>query len=140
MIRAGRASLVVTSVETDPDLVTHHLGLSPTTVSRKGEVSRSGRVREHHTWAVDAGALSDDDEDQTGTAALTTLLERCRAAFGRVGTLPADCHARIVWSADSDSAQGGFVLTAAVAAQIAALGVDLYGTVLLADAEKERVI
>lgn len=129
----------MTSVETDPDLVTQHLGLSPTTVSRKGEVSRSGRIREHHTWAVDAGALSDDDEDQTGTAALTTLLERCRAAFGRVGTLPADCHARIVWSADSDSAQGGFVLTAALAAQIDALGVDLYGTVYLGDgAERDQ--
>ncbi|KIC59480.1 DUF4279 domain-containing protein [Microbacterium hominis] len=139
MIRAGRASLVVSSVETDPDLVSHHLGLSPTTVSRKGEVSRSGRVCQHHTWAVDAGPLSNDEDDQTGTAALTTLLERCRAAFGRVGTLPADCHARIVWSADSDSAQGGFVLTAAVAAQIAALGVDLYGTMYLGDgAERDQ--
>ncbi|MFC7926472.1 DUF4279 domain-containing protein [Microbacterium laevaniformans] len=139
MIRAGRASLVVSSVETDPDLVTRHLGLSPTIVTRKGEASRSGRVRRHHTWAVDAGPLSNDEDDQTGTAALTTLLERCRAAFGRVGTLPADCHARIVWSADSDSAQGGFVLTAALAAQIAALGVDLHGTVLLGDGvERDR--
>lgn len=85
MIRAGRASLVVSSVETDLDLVTQHLGLSPTTVTRKGEVSRSGRVREHHTWAVDAGPLSNDEEDQTGTAALTALLEQCRAAFGRGG-------------------------------------------------------
>lgn len=129
----------MSSVETDPDLVTQHLGLSPTTVSRKEDVSRSGRVRGHHTWAVDAGPLSNDEDDQTGTAALTTLLERCRAAFGRVGTLPADCHARIVWSADSDSAQGGLVLTAAVAAQIAALGVDLYGTVCLRDGgERDR--
>lgn len=129
----------MSSVETAPDLVTQHLGLSPTTVTRKGEASRSGRVREHHTWAVDAGPLSNDEDDQTGTAALTTLLERCRAAFGRVGTLPADCHARIVWSTDSDSAQGGFVLTAALAAQIAALGVDLYGTVCLGDgAERDR--
>lgn len=120
----------MTSVETDPDLVTQHLGLLATIVIRKGEVSRSGRVRGHHIWAVDAGPLSNDEEDRTGTAALMTLLERCRAAFGRVGTLPADCHARIVWSADSDSAQGGFVLTAAVAAQIAALGVDVYGAVL----------
>lgn len=129
----------MTSVETDPDLVTKHLGLSPTTVSRKGDVSRSGRVRRHHTWAVDAGPLSNDEEDQTGTAALMTLLEQCRAACGRVGSLPADCHARIVWSADSDSAQGGFVLTAALAAQIAALGVDLYGTVYLGDgAERDQ--
>lgn len=129
----------MTSVETDPDLVTHHLGLSPTTVTRKGEASRSGRVREHHTWAVDAGPLSNDEEDQTGAAALTALLGQCRAAFGRVGTLPADCHARIVWSADSDSAQGGFVLTAELAAQIAALGVDLYGTLCLGDGgERDR--
>lgn len=129
----------MTSVETDLDLVTQHLGLLPTTVTRKGEASRSGRVREHHTWAVDAAPLSNDDDDQTGTAALTALLEQCRAACGRVGSLPADCHARIVWSADSDSAQGGFVLTAALAAQIAALGVDLYGAVFLGDgAERDQ--
>ncbi|WP_366125326.1 DUF4279 domain-containing protein [uncultured Microbacterium sp.] len=85
MIRAGRASLVVTSLERDPDLVTQHLGLSPTTVTRKGEASRSGRVRQHHTWAVDAGTFSNDDDDQTGTAALTALLEQCRVAFGRGG-------------------------------------------------------
>lgn len=71
---------------------------------------------------------------------MTTLLEQCRAAFGPVGTLPADCHARTVWSADSDSAQGGFVLTAELAAQIAALGVDLYGMVFLGDAEKASVM
>lgn len=129
----------MTSVETDPDLVTQHLGLSPTTVSRKGDVSRSGRVRQHHTWAVDAGTFSNDDDDQTGTAALAALLEQCRVAFGRVGSLPEDCRARIVWSADSDSAQGGFVLTAELAAQIAALGVDLYGTVYLGDgAERDQ--
>lgn len=130
----------MTSVETDPDLVTQHLGLLATIVIRKGEVSRSGQVRGHHTWAVDAGTFSNDDDDQTGTAALTALLEQCRVAFGRGGTLPADCRARIVWSADSDSAQGGFVLTAALAAQIAALGVDLYGMVLLGDAEKASVM
>lgn len=129
----------MTSVQTDPNLVTQHLGLSPTTVSRKGDVSRSGRVRHHHTWTLDAGTLANDEEDRTGAAALTALLGQCRAAFGRVGTLPADCHARIVWSADSDSAQGGFVLTAALAAQIAALGVDLYGTVYLGDgAERDQ--
>lgn len=130
---------MVTSVETDPDLVTQHLGLSPMTVIRKGQASRSGRVRQHHTWAVDAGPLLSDEEDRTGTAALTALLGQCRAACGRVGSLPADCHARIVWSADSDSAHGGFVLTAELAAQIAALGVDLYGTVYLGDgAERDQ--
>lgn len=136
MIRAGRASLVVTSVETDPDLVTQHLGLSPTTVSRQGDVSRSGHVRQHHTWAVDAGTLANDEEDRTGAAALTALLGQCRVAYGRVESLPADCAARIVWSADSDSAQGGFVLTAELAAQITALGVDLYGAVFLGDGDE----
>lgn len=129
----------MTSVQTDPDLVTQHLGLSPTTVSRKGDVSRSGRVRQHHTWTLDAGTLANDDEDHTGTAALTALLEQCRVAYGRVESLPTDCAARIVWSADSDSAQGGFVLTAELAAQIAALGVDLYGTLYLGDgAERDQ--
>lgn len=101
MIRAGRASLVVSSVETDPGLVSQHLGLSPRTVIRKGEVSRSGRVREHHTWAVDARTFSNDDDDQTGTAALTALLEQRRAACGRVGRLPARVRAerppRLEW-------------------------------------------
>lgn len=38
---------------------------------------------------------------------------------------------RIWWSADSDSSQGGFVLPVELAVQIAALGVDLYGTVFV---------
>lgn len=133
MIRAGRASLAVTSIETDPDVVTHHLGVSPTKVVRKGELLRSGRVHEHHVWALDVGTLSDDDDNQAGTIALRALLERCRPASGRVATLPADCHARIVWSADSDSTQGGFVLPVELAAQIASLGVDVHGTVYLDD-------
>lgn len=135
MIRAGRASLAVTSDETDPDVVTHHLALAPTKVIHKGEVRRSGRIREHHVWALDVDTFSNDDEDQTGTRALKVLLDRCRPASGRIESLPADCHARISWSADSDSTQGGFVLPAELAAQIAALGVDVYATVYLDDVE-----
>ncbi len=135
MIRAGRASLAVTFDETDPEVVTQHLGLSPTEVVRKGDASRSGRIHAHNVWALDVGTLSNDDGDHTGTTALRVLLDRCRPAFGRIPSLPVDCHARIVWSADSDSTQGGFVLPAELAAQIAALGVDVYATVYLDEAE-----
>ncbi len=60
-------------------------------------------------------------------------MDRSRPATGRIQALPADCEARIWWSTDSDSGQGGFVLPADLSAQIAELGVDLYATVYLED-------
>ena len=131
MIRSGRASFVVTSTETDPETISRLLGLDPTEVRPKGVTLRSGRVREHHTWSVDADTMNNTEEDQTGTGSLKEILRITRTAAGRVAELPDDCEARLWWHGSSDSAQGGFVLPAEVAGRIAALGVDLYATVYL---------
>lgn len=133
MIQWGRATFTVLSETTDPDVVTQLLGLDPSEVWRKGELLRSGRVRTHHGWSLDVGTLDNTELDQTGTRALRELLDRCNAAAGRVADLPEDCEARIWWSASSDSSQGGFVLPFELAAQIGQLGVDVYGTVFLAE-------
>jgi hypothetical protein len=50
--------------------------------------------------------------------------------------LPTDCDARIWWSLDSDSTQGGFILPADLADSISALGVDIHATVYLDEGEK----
>ena len=84
-------------------------------------------------WSIGVGTLANTDRDQTGTRALRELMEKIHPATGRIPSLPADCDVRIWWFADSDSGQGGFVLAADVAAQIAELGVDVYGTVYLDD-------
>lgn len=90
---------------------------------------RSGRILERHTWWLDVAELKNAGEDETGTRALRELLDTCKPASGRFTQLPGDCEVRISWSACSDSAQGGFVLPADLAGQIAALGVDVYATV-----------
>ncbi|OAN40469.1 DUF4279 domain-containing protein [Microbacterium sp. H83] len=136
MIQSGLASLVVHSRETVPDAITEILRLEPTTVRPRGTVLRSGRATEHHFWDVSVDPTHNDDDDQTGTGALRALLDRCAPAEGRLASLPADCEARIVWSAYSDSLQGGFVLTAELAARVAALGADVYATAYL-DAEDD---
>lgn len=135
MIQSGLASFVVHSVATDPDVVTELLGIVPTEIVRRGTVLRSGRVREHHHWDVAVDFVYNDENDQTGTGALRQLLERLRPAEGRVAELPADCEARIWWSAYSDSVQGGFVLKSELTARIAALGVDLFATAYLDEEE-----
>lgn len=131
MIISDRASLSVLSTDTDPSDITQLLRVEPTRVRRAGETRRSGRVPEQHAWVVDVETLDVIEGDRTGMRALQLLLERCAPAAGRIGALPADCVARIWWSADSDSSQGGFVLPVELAVQIAALGVDLYGTVFV---------
>ena len=135
MIRSGRASLVVTSTETEPEAVSQLLAMEPSEVRRKGTALRSGRIHDHHVWSIDVGTLANTDDDQTGTRVLRELLDRSRPATRRIQILPADCEVRIWWSADSDSGQGGFVLPADLVGQIAELGVDLYGTVYLEDDE-----
>lgn len=76
-----------------------------------------------------------DENDQTGTGALRQILDRIQPAEGRVAQLPADCEARIWWSAYSDSLQGGFVLPSELTRRIAALGVDLFVTAYLDEEE-----
>src|SRR5688572_17861026 len=131
MIRSGHASLSVVSTETDPRLISEILGLVPTRVELRGAVRSTGRPLAHNVWTIDVGRSGNTDADETGTRALHDLVTGARPAIGRFSVLPADCHARIWWSADSDSLQGGFVLPVELAANLAALGVDVYATVHL---------
>ncbi|WP_334150487.1 DUF4279 domain-containing protein [Microbacterium sp.] len=135
MIQSGLASLSVLSDTTDPDVITEVLGLTPDQIRRKGEVLHRGRIRTIHAWLVDVNELDNTEADETGTRALRELLDRCTPAVGRIADLPADCEARIWWSAYSDSSQGGFVLPIELTVQLAALGVDLFTTVYLQDDE-----
>ena len=133
MIQSDRASLSVQSTLTTPAEISGLLALEPTDVTEMGTASRSGRVREHHTWTIHVDTLGNTDVDQTGTRALRTLLEKCIPARGRIDSLPSDCDTVIWWYGDSDSTQGGFVLAADLVQMISALGVDLMGSVWLPD-------
>ena len=133
MIQSGRASLSVVSTETDPALISEILGLAPTLVKLRGSARRSGRLLEHNVWTIDVGRSWNTDADKTGTRSLQDLVNHVRPAIGRFPLLPADCDARIWWSADSDSTQGGFVISTDLAANIAELGVDVYATVYLGE-------
>lgn len=119
------------STDTEPETISEILALAPSETAQRGAILRAGRVREHHVWSLDVESVDNTEEDQTGTRALRELLRRASGAFGRVPNLPNDCEARVWWSADSDSSQGGFVLPVDLAQQISALGVDVYATVYL---------
>lgn len=133
MIQSGRASLTVISTETDPALVSEIVELAPTSIKRRGSVSRSGRLLDHHVWTIDVEQSINAEDDRSGTRALKELVAAARPGIGRFPLLPPDCSARIWWSADSDSTQGGFVIPVELAAGIAELGVDVYATVYLDD-------
>lgn len=133
MIQSGLATLTVLSITTTPETISSILGIEPTRVVLKDTVLRSGWVQKANAWTVDSDRMDNTPDDQTGTGALRWLLERCRPAAGRVELLPEDCQTRIWWTADSDSTQGGFVLPVELAAEIAALGADVYTTINLED-------
>lgn len=131
MIQSGLASLAVVSNETDPARISEILGLLPTSIKRRGSVSLSGRTLDHNVWTLDVGRSANSDADETGTGALHNLFSVARPAGGKFPLLPADCDARIWWTADSDSTHGGFVISADLATNIAAIGIDVYATVSL---------
>ena len=133
MIQSGRASLTVVSTETDPALISEILGFVPTRMKLRGSVTRSGRQLDHNVWTMDVERRFNTKADETGTRALSDLVTAARSGIGRFPLLPTDCSARIWWSADSDSTQGGFVIPVELAAGIAELGVDVYATVHLED-------
>lgn len=137
MIQSGLASLVVLSTDTEPATVSEILAIKPSRVVPRGVALRSGRVPTHHTWSLDVDRLTNTTKDQTGTRVLRELLERASGAVGRIDKLPEDCETRILWSAHSDSCQGGFVLPVDLVGQVSALGVAIYGTVYL-DEEAEN--
>jgi len=125
--------LTVVSRQTGPALISEILGLVPTSTKLRGSVSRSGRELDHNVWTIDIDHSFNTDDDTTGTRALRDLVAAARPGAGRFPLLPPDCSARIWWSADSDSTQGGFVLPVELATRIAELGVDVYATVYLDD-------
>ncbi|MFK4762670.1 DUF4279 domain-containing protein [Microbacterium sp. ZW T5_45] len=57
MIQSGIASFVVLSTDTEPEAVSELLGLVPTSIRRRGEVSRTGWVREVHVWSLDVNRI-----------------------------------------------------------------------------------
>lgn len=138
MIQSGTATFSVQSTETSPEHVTALLGVEPTRVQLVGTQNRSGRVRQVNQWAVHVGEMVNTAADQTGTGALRELLVLLRPAAGKVHQLPEDCHARISWTAYSDSPQGGFVLRADTSRAIADLGVDVFATTYLDDGDGAR--
>lgn len=138
MIQSGLASFTVLSRETPPDAITRILGIEPTEIKHKGTVLRSGRVQECNVWSIHSERVENTPEDRTGTLALRWLLERTRAAAGRVADLPDDCEPRIWWSAYSDSPQGGFVLPVELSHEISALGTDMYVSVYVEEEDSDE--
>ncbi|MFB2580939.1 DUF4279 domain-containing protein [Herbiconiux sp. P15] len=131
MIESGRATFSVRSTETAPEQITAVLGVEPTTVVLAGTERPSGGLYRNNQWAVDGAWSVNTKADHTGTGALRELLVLLRPAAGKVQALPEECDARIWWSADSDSTQGGFVLPVDLSQAIAEFGVDVYATVYL---------
>ncbi|MBB2975242.1 hypothetical protein FHX49_002150 [Microbacterium endophyticum] len=131
MIQSGQASFTVFSTETTPERISEMLGLVPTKTTTRGAVNGAGRVRDYNTWTIDVRELHNTESDQTGTVALTELMTQVQPSASEIQRLPADCEARITWSAYSDSSQGGFVLPSELSRAIADLDVDVLATVYM---------
>lgn len=137
MITSGNAFFKVSSTVTTPERITDLLGVAPTSVEHTGDVRRMGSVAREHRWTLEADERPNPDDDESGSAALTELLDRLQVAGPLRDVLPEDCSAGIQWWASSDSSQGGFVLPAQLLARLGTLGVGVWGTVYFHDEDDD---
>lgn len=149
MIVEGHASLILSSTVHTVSHITCLLGIEPTAVWENGDLTggtgpdeNGNQVPWHRTasmWGID---IHDEDfdtmGDQTGTASLRRLAEVMTGKGPTLDTLREHFHPTILWSGESDSHQGGFVMEADLLLSLAALGCDLMGTVYVQSKKKRK--
>lgn len=143
MIRSNRARFTVHSDVRTVAEITGLLGMEPTEAADVGDPKRAGRAaralkpqyltHQRTFWSFDADQVSDDSEDETGFSALAALVAVLVPRADALAGLRADSETTLWWSGDSDSSQGGFVLTSELIEQLAILGCEVYGTTYFDD-------
>ena len=70
-------TLTIARFDVDPDMVTNLLGLTPTSVARRGEPRPSGRLHDFNTWHLDlhAAPLVDGREHANAVGTLIDQLK-----------------------------------------------------------------
>jgi hypothetical protein len=150
VIVGNRSTLSIYSDSLTVAEISAALGIDPHDSADRGEptrAARAGRVlaseyitHQRAHWSFDADPSLVDPLDETGFGSLRVLLTVFRERANALQSLRRECDTVIWWSGDSDSGQGGFVLTADVLSDLARLGCDLYGTTFLNDVDSESGI
>jgi hypothetical protein len=144
VIRENRASFTIRSERRSVAEITAALELEPSEAADIGEpiVARAGSRRPRPNrhpqttfWCLDAPDDEGDTDDRTGTGVLRALVDTLLPRKTALAGLRADCTTTIWWSGDSDSTQGGFVLTWELMRDLGVLGCDVYGTAFLTAGE-----
>ncbi len=145
MIVDSAASLVITSATLTVEQITQSLGITPTTSRNIGDPhgaprpDASGvvvqRTARETFWRLDSGAGLASDS----FSSMVALAELLRGKRDHLASLRPLCTTVIVWGGFSDSEQGGFVFPAALLADLAALGCDLFGTAYLSEVNPNGV-
>lgn len=145
MIRDDRATFSIYGGRRSVAEISDLLGMLPSRSHDVGDEkpvpppgSRLRQQSPHHQrtfWSVSVRSDVDnvDERDKTGLAALSALVALLVPRGGAIAEVQKDAETVLWWSGDSDSAQGGFVLTADLIGQLAILGCDVYGTAYLHD-------
>lgn len=81
-------TLTIARFDPDPDAVTSILGLTPTSVARRGEPLRSGRLYDFNMWHLElhAGPLIDGREHATAIGTLMGQLKGREHLFAELAT------------------------------------------------------
>ncbi|WP_213815777.1 hypothetical protein [Glaciihabitans sp. dw_435] len=150
MVITSRASLVVFGQDDSHTAarVTELMGLIPHDGGELGEFKRPPRIQpdgtvarrfvyKQATWILDAPEDVDHD-DESGFASVRRLLDLVRPAKHAFAQLVAENYdVRLLWSGDSDSSQGGFVIPADLIADLARMKCDLFGTVYISESDDD---
>ncbi|WP_344011550.1 hypothetical protein [Microbacterium natoriense] len=149
LIKWNRASFAVYGGRRSASEISELLNLEPDMHGDVGELTPAGHAGrklkpqyltyQRTYWSIDVDSDSHrvDAEDETGFAALTALVGLLTPRAEALVELRKDAETVLWWSGDSDSTQGGFVLTADLIGQLALLGCDIRGTAYISVEESE---
>jgi hypothetical protein len=136
MIVDGAATLAIYSSVLTGRQITHALGIAPTEVHERGDLTRAGiagralgaeqLTYQRAQWSLDAPPVV-DRSDATGLASVRALVDFVKHKADEIRALRPMCDTIIWWHGSSDSSQGGFVMPADLLADLASIGCDLYG-------------
>jgi hypothetical protein len=143
MIVRDLASLGIWSEHRSAREIAEVMGLAPTASHERGDPSRASRsgtlrtgrsaVETQARWSLNGDPNVANPGDETGFRTLRQLLGRISDKGAAIAELKSNCDLSITWSRYSDSWQGGFVLDEDLLADLARLGIPIWGTTYLDD-------
>jgi len=115
-----KARFTVRGTDLDPDDVTRLLGVQPTCISRRGDVTKGGQKRKCGCWIFDSGEPIED-----GEKAIEAVVRPFAAKAAELAELRSKGYEVTIWVSHFAFDGGGYVLKPELLGLCSALGASL---------------